>query len=61
MTPRGTTWAAFLRSQAEAILSADFFEAVTLTGKRMYVLAVTEHAPDGCASWAPPRTRPRRG
>jgi hypothetical protein len=25
-------WAAFLRSQAEAILAADFFEAVTLTG-----------------------------
>ncbi|WP_327010647.1 integrase core domain-containing protein [Dactylosporangium sp. NBC_01737] len=38
------TWAAFLRSQAEAILAADFFETVTLTGQRMYVLAVIEHA-----------------
>ena len=32
--------AVFLRSQAEAILAADFFEAVTLTGARIYVLAV---------------------
>ena len=38
------TWATFLRTQAEAILAADFFETVTLTGKRMYVLAVIEHA-----------------
>jgi putative transposase len=38
------TWAAFLRSQAEVILAADFFETVTLTGTRMYVLAVIEHA-----------------
>jgi putative transposase len=38
------SWAAFLRSQAEAILAADFFETVTLTGTRMYVLAVIEHA-----------------
>src|SRR6266508_396427 len=37
-------WAAFLRSQAEALLAADFFETVTLTGARMYVLAVVEHA-----------------
>jgi transposase len=39
-----TTWAAFLRSQAEAILAADFFEVVSLTGKRIHVLAVIEHA-----------------
>ncbi len=38
------SWAGFLRSQAEAILAADFFEAVTLTGTRLYVLAVIEHA-----------------
>ncbi len=38
------SWATFLRSQAEAILAADFFEAVTLTGARMYVLAVIEHS-----------------
>jgi putative transposase len=37
-------WATFLHSQAEAILAADFFETVTLTGARLYVLAVIEHA-----------------
>ncbi|HEY2762734.1 MAG TPA: integrase core domain-containing protein [Pseudonocardiaceae bacterium] len=37
-------WTTFLRSQAEAIIAADFFETVTLTGARMYVLAVIEHA-----------------
>jgi transposase len=37
------TWAAFLRSLAEAIIAADFFETVTLTGARMYVLATIEH------------------
>ncbi|MFL6145318.1 MAG: integrase core domain-containing protein [Labedaea sp.] len=39
-----STWAQFLRSQAEALLACDFFETVTLTGVRMYVLAVIEHA-----------------
>ena len=39
-----TTWATFLRSQAEAILAADFFEAKTLTGATLTVLAVIEHA-----------------
>ena len=39
-----TTWAQFLRSQAEVLLAADFIETVTLTGARMYVLAVIEHA-----------------
>jgi hypothetical protein len=38
------SWSAFLRSQAEAIIAADFFEAMTLTGARLYVLAVIEHA-----------------
>jgi transposase InsO family protein len=36
-------WAVFLRAQAEAVLAADFFETVTLTGARMYILAVIEH------------------
>jgi transposase InsO family protein len=39
-----TTWTQFLRSQAEALLAADFIETITLTGSRMYVLAVIEHA-----------------
>jgi transposase len=39
-----TTWATFLRSQAEALLAADFIETVTLTGTRRYILAVIEHA-----------------
>ena len=39
-----TTWADFLRSQAEALLAADFIEAVTLTGAKLYILAVIEHA-----------------
>ncbi len=39
-----TTWADFLRSQAEALLACDFFEAVTLSGARLHVLAVIEHA-----------------
>jgi transposase len=34
-----TTWTDFLRSQAEALLAADFIETVTLAGVRMYVLA----------------------
>ncbi|MFE9068529.1 integrase core domain-containing protein [Streptomyces violaceusniger] len=39
-----TTWATFLRSQAQAILAADFFETKTLNGATLYVLAVIEHA-----------------
>jgi len=54
-------WAAFLRSQAEAILAADFFEAVTLTGARMYAWLSSSTPPAGSASSAPPRTRPPPG
>src|ERR1700730_4705152 len=39
-----STGAAFPRSQANALLACDFMETVTLTGARMYVLAVIEHA-----------------
>ncbi|SDT80686.1 integrase core domain-containing protein [Actinoplanes derwentensis] len=38
-----STWAAFLRSQAHAIIAADFFETTTLTGTKLYILAVIEH------------------
>ena len=39
-----TSWAAFLRGQAEVLLACDFVETVTLTGQRQYILAVIEHA-----------------
>lgn len=39
-----STWADFLRSQADALLACDFLETVTLTGARLSVLAVIEHA-----------------
>jgi transposase InsO family protein len=39
-----TTWSTFLRSQADALLACDFFETTTLSGTRLYVLAVIEHA-----------------
>jgi putative transposase len=38
------TWATFVRSQAQAIIAADFFATTTLTGACRYVLAVIEHA-----------------
>ncbi|MFB4304305.1 integrase core domain-containing protein [Actinomadura sp. NTSP31] len=38
-----STWAGFLRSQADALLACDFLETVTLTGTRTYILAVIEH------------------
>lgn len=39
-----STWADFLRSPADALLACDFVEILTLSGARMYVLAVIEHA-----------------
>ncbi|KUL22208.1 integrase core domain-containing protein [Streptomyces regalis] len=38
-----STWTDFLRSQADALPACDFFEAVTLSGARLYVFAVLEH------------------
>jgi transposase InsO family protein len=62
-----TTWADFLRSQADALLACDFFETVTLTGTPMFVLAVIEHhsrrirvlgaTAHPCASWVTQATR----
>jgi transposase InsO family protein len=39
-----TTWADFLRSQADALPACDFIETITLNGQRQYILAVIEHA-----------------
>ncbi|WP_406163892.1 MULTISPECIES: helix-turn-helix domain-containing protein [Streptomyces] len=39
-----STWADFLRSQADALLACDFFETITLSGTRLYVFAVIGHA-----------------
>ncbi|WP_333767284.1 hypothetical protein [Streptomyces sp. IBSBF 2435] len=39
-----STWADFLRSQADAILACDFFETVILSGARLYGFAVIERA-----------------
>ncbi|MEV0615112.1 integrase core domain-containing protein [Nonomuraea sp. NPDC050404] len=39
-----TTWADFLRSQADALLACDFIETVILNGQRQYILTVIEHA-----------------
>lgn len=38
-----STWADFLRSQADAFLACDFFETVPLSGARLYVFAFIEH------------------
>jgi transposase InsO family protein len=39
-----STWSVFLHSQADALLACDFLETVTLSGARLYVFAVIEHA-----------------
>ena len=40
----GPTWAAFLRSQAEAIIACDFVVVDLLDGSKAYVLTAIEHA-----------------
>lgn len=49
---QSTTWADFLRSQADVLPACDFFETRTLTGARLYVFAVIEHSPGVSGSWA---------
>lgn len=39
-----STWADFLRCQTDALLACDFLETITLSGARLYVFAVIEHA-----------------
>jgi hypothetical protein len=39
-----STGATFLRSQTHAVIAADFFETTTLTGAKLCILAVIEHA-----------------
>jgi putative transposase len=41
---RARPGADFLRSPADALLACDFFETRTLTGARLYIFAVIEHA-----------------
>jgi putative transposase len=55
------TWATFLRTQADAVLAADFLETVTLAGTRMYVLAVIERATRRVRILGATATRPRTG
>jgi transposase len=50
------TWAAFLHSQAEAILAMDFIETVTLARQRQYILAAIHHNEGAFAFSAPPHT-----
>ncbi|MFG2630705.1 hypothetical protein [Streptomyces sp. NPDC048473] len=56
-----TTWADFPRSQADAILAADFFETKTLTGTTLTILAVIEHATRRVRVLGVTAPRPRHG
>src|SRR5690349_16440823 len=55
------TWATFLRSQAHAILAADFLEITTLTGPRHTSWPSSSMPPAKSASSAPLPTQPRCG
>jgi putative transposase len=48
-----TTWASFLRSQADALLACDFFETVTLGGARLYVLVTWNPSAEGAVGRRP--------
>jgi putative transposase len=53
------TWTTFLRSQAHAILAADFFETRTLTAHACTSSPSSNTPPAASVSSAPPRTPPR--
>jgi putative transposase len=48
-----TTWADFLRSQAEALVACDFFETVTLSGTRMFVSVTWNPSTEGSVGRRP--------
>ena len=50
-----STWADFLRSQADALLACDFLETVTVSGARMYVLVTWNLNDVICPTLASPR------
>jgi hypothetical protein len=56
-----STWAGFLRSQADALLACDFLETVTLSGARLFVLAAIEHRTRRIRVLVRPLTRAPRG
>ena len=51
-----TTWATFLRSQAETLLACDFFEARTLSGRACMSSPSSSTPPGASGSSAPPHT-----
>jgi hypothetical protein len=52
-----TTWAGFLRSQAEVLLACDFFEMVTLSGTQAARYLVMDLQDAGCRARLPVRDR----
>jgi hypothetical protein len=52
-----TTWADFLRSQADAMLACDFFETVTLGAPVCTSWRSSSTPPGGSGSWVQPLIR----
>jgi transposase len=57
----GPTWSQFLRFQADAMLSCDFFTADLLDGTQAYVLTAIEHATRRIRILGSPCTQPANG